>query len=188
MTSEVTVVPAGRLDTECVVSLLRASGFHATAGSTGAKGAQVVVVVRPPHDPTPPEPASTSDHKWPLIVLGPRDLESVETSRHVPWGESAEQFLATCRAALVAASETPAGRRAITSGWDQLTPRERVVASLVGEGLQNAEIARALDISFHTARTHVRNVMVKLGASTRHGVAKVVRERSDPPSLGSCRP
>jgi DNA-binding NarL/FixJ family response regulator len=48
-----------------------------------------------------------------------------------------------------------------------LTPREREVVALVGEGLSNTEIAIRLTLSPATARTHVSRAMIKLGARDR---------------------
>jgi DNA-binding NarL/FixJ family response regulator len=54
-----------------------------------------------------------------------------------------------------------------TSPLDDLTPREREVLTLVGQGLSNAEIAEALVLSPLTAKTHVSRVFMKLGARDR---------------------
>jgi DNA-binding NarL/FixJ family response regulator len=48
-----------------------------------------------------------------------------------------------------------------------LTAREREVLVLVADGKSNREIADALVISERTARTHVSNVLVKLGLASR---------------------
>lgn len=56
---------------------------------------------------------------------------------------------------------------------DLLTQREREVMSLVAEGHSNKIIADKLDISSHTAKFHVTNVMRKLGVDNRAGVAAV---------------
>jgi DNA-binding NarL/FixJ family response regulator len=48
-----------------------------------------------------------------------------------------------------------------------LTDREREVLALVAAGLSNDDIAQHLVISLHTAKTHVRRAMVKLGAHDR---------------------
>jgi DNA-binding NarL/FixJ family response regulator len=49
----------------------------------------------------------------------------------------------------------------------ELTEREREVLLLVARGRSNQEIAEALVISPHTAKTHVNRVMGKLGAHDR---------------------
>lgn len=48
-----------------------------------------------------------------------------------------------------------------------LTAREREVLLLVAQGKSNHEIAVSLTISERTARTHVSNVLLKLGLSSR---------------------
>jgi DNA-binding NarL/FixJ family response regulator len=48
-----------------------------------------------------------------------------------------------------------------------LTSREHAVLRLVGEGRANKEIASELGISERTARTHVSNILRKLGLSSR---------------------
>jgi DNA-binding CsgD family transcriptional regulator len=48
-----------------------------------------------------------------------------------------------------------------------LTPREREVLALLSEGASNKEIARALAVSFHTAKFHVASLTEKLGARSR---------------------
>jgi DNA-binding NarL/FixJ family response regulator len=49
----------------------------------------------------------------------------------------------------------------------ELTEREQEILRLVAEGKPNKEIARELVISERTARTHVSNVLRKLGLSSR---------------------
>jgi DNA-binding NarL/FixJ family response regulator len=48
-----------------------------------------------------------------------------------------------------------------------LTPREREVLQLIGEGYANKTIAQRLGISEHTAKFHVSSVLGKLGVETR---------------------
>ena len=52
-----------------------------------------------------------------------------------------------------------------------LTPRERNVVSLIGDGLSNKAIAKELGISPHTVKSHVRNVMDKLTLHSRLQIA-----------------
>ncbi|POX36082.1 DNA-binding response regulator, partial [Streptomyces sp. Ru73] len=49
----------------------------------------------------------------------------------------------------------------------RLTGREREVLRLLGEGLAPRAIAERLVISPHTARGHVKNVLMKLGAHSQ---------------------
>ena len=49
----------------------------------------------------------------------------------------------------------------------QLSDRERAVVRLLGEGLSNKAIARALRVSDNTVKFHLKNVFTKLGVSTR---------------------
>lgn len=48
-----------------------------------------------------------------------------------------------------------------------LTPRERQVADLIGEGLSNKEIAQRLCIELPTVKNHVHNILRKLEVSRR---------------------
>jgi len=48
-----------------------------------------------------------------------------------------------------------------------LTRREREILVLVAQGGSNRDIAKALVISERTARTHVSNVLTKLGLASR---------------------
>ena len=48
-----------------------------------------------------------------------------------------------------------------------LTPREREVLQLLTEGLNDKEIAQRLHVSPQTARTHMENILNKLGVNSR---------------------
>ena len=50
---------------------------------------------------------------------------------------------------------------------DAITAREREVLALVASGLSNTEIARRLDISPATTKTHVGHLLTKLNARDR---------------------
>ena len=53
-----------------------------------------------------------------------------------------------------------------------LSPREREILGLLSKGLSGEDAAKQLFLSSETVRTHVRNAMNKLGATTRvHAVA-----------------
>ena len=56
-----------------------------------------------------------------------------------------------------------------------LTAREVDVARQLDSDKSVAEIADELSISFHTARTHVRSIYAKLGATSRTGAVRRAR-------------
>jgi DNA-binding NarL/FixJ family response regulator len=58
-----------------------------------------------------------------------------------------------------------------------LTRREREVASLVAQGLTNRQIASELVIGERTVETHVRNLLKKLGLSSRDQVSVRMSEQ-----------
>ncbi|MFN8110920.1 MAG: response regulator transcription factor [Thermoleophilia bacterium] len=69
---------------------------------------------------------------------------------------------------LIAAYVGAAAPRADDAGrLHGLTPREREVLALIGEGASNAEIAHRLVITTGTAKTHVRSLLGKLSVRDR---------------------
>ncbi|MEK7438636.1 MAG: LuxR C-terminal-related transcriptional regulator [Pseudomonadota bacterium] len=56
-----------------------------------------------------------------------------------------------------------------------LTAREVEVLTLVAQGLADKRIAVVLDLSFHTVRNHLRNIMRKLGVGKRAQIAFALR-------------
>ncbi|TVP55838.1 MAG: DNA-binding response regulator [Gemmatimonadales bacterium] len=60
-----------------------------------------------------------------------------------------------------------------------LTPRERNVVGLIGEGMSNKAIAKSLGISPNTVKSHVRNVMEKLALHSRLQIAAYLHKGPD---------
>ena len=61
---------------------------------------------------------------------------------------------------------------------DRLSEREREVATAVGQGRANAEIAEALHMSVPTVKAHVSRLLVKLEVENRVQIALLVQEAS----------
>jgi DNA-binding CsgD family transcriptional regulator len=67
--------------------------------------------------------------------------------------------------------------RARRSRCDRLSGKERLVLVELARGNSTEEIGLVLSVSPHTVRTHVKNLMRKLGARTRaHAVAIALSE------------
>ncbi|MGH2721548.1 MAG: response regulator transcription factor [Actinomycetota bacterium] len=72
-----------------------------------------------------------------------------------------------------------------------LTSREREVLERLVRGESTATLARAMDVSYHTARTHIQNVLAKLGVHSKleavafavnHSVVSVSTDAPDLPA------
>jgi DNA-binding NarL/FixJ family response regulator len=55
----------------------------------------------------------------------------------------------------------------VRSAAERLTPREMEVLQALSEGLSNKEIANRMHISVETERSHMMNILTKLGARSR---------------------
>jgi DNA-binding CsgD family transcriptional regulator len=73
--------------------------------------------------------------------------------------------------AVAYATRKGGGRKRPATGWASLTPAEREVARLVGEGLRNDAIARRLFIAPGTVKVHLTHIFAKLGITTRAELA-----------------
>jgi DNA-binding NarL/FixJ family response regulator len=68
--------------------------------------------------------------------------------------------------------------RAPDSPLSRLSPRERQVLALLSRGWDNARIGRDLYISQHTVRTHIQNILEKLGMHSKLEAATFAMRRS----------
>jgi DNA-binding CsgD family transcriptional regulator len=70
--------------------------------------------------------------------------------------------------------------RAAQAALGALTPREREVLGLLAEGCSNQELARRLEITERTARTHVSNLLGKLRLASRTQAALLAYQEGFP--------
>jgi DNA-binding CsgD family transcriptional regulator len=89
--------------------------------------------------------------------------------------------------AVTVAPAAPAELEPLRLTLHGLTSREREVAQLLTRGASNEEIARALWISRHTVKDHVKAVYAKLGVSGRAELSARLFHEHVAPSLGSDR-
>ena len=78
-------------------------------------------------------------------------------------------------------------RTFVTVDLAQLTAREREIADLVSEALNDSEIAERLYLSPHTVRQHIKSIYRKLGISSRVALTRIVLTAVDDesrPALG----
>ena len=61
-----------------------------------------------------------------------------------------------------------------TSALETLTPREADIAQLLARGRSNAEIAKALELSLFTVKSHVSNILMKLHVRSRTEAAAFI--------------
>jgi len=92
--------------------------------------------------------------------------EILDATRRLGEGEtllSQEELIALLRLAGQSREEEREARASI----EQITPREREVLQALAEGLSNKEIAAKLHVSVDTERTHMMNILNKLGVHSR---------------------
>jgi DNA-binding NarL/FixJ family response regulator len=92
--------------------------------------------------------------------------EILDATRRLAAGEtlfSSEELVELLRLA----GQNREEEREARANIEQLTPREMEVLKALGEGLSNKEIAQSLHMSVDTERTHMMNILSKLGVHSR---------------------
>ncbi|MVO85530.1 AAA family ATPase [Streptomyces sp. p1417] len=88
---------------------------------------------------------------------------------------------ARCRHLLRGTGTATPSRRGRRGYGNELSPREREVATWLAEGRTNREIARTMFLSRRTVEEHVANVLRKLGAASRQEVRHRLGHHRDQP-------
>lgn len=157
------------------VELARGSGFSLTRRLAG--GPAVVVLTR----------GHEGDILLDAVAAGgigclSHDLEAEDLVRHVVKASEGEFAIDHGRLhqELRRASATRSQKGAGSPKLALLTAREREVLMLLARGLDNQAIARELHLSAHTARTHVGNILRKLGVHSRADAARIAIREGEP--------
>jgi predicted ATPase/DNA-binding CsgD family transcriptional regulator len=147
---------------EGLAEVALARGATATAGRLlGAAAAQRDAVAVRPTEAEHAQLGRVGDAV--VTALGRHGADHEQHSgRTMPAGA------ATALAAGVAAAAAPRTPRPFDV---ELTARQREVAALIAAGNTNRQIGRTLGISEKTAEIHVRNIMARLHATSRAGIA-----------------
>lgn len=116
------------------------------------------------YGPAPPAPEQPSRATLQAGAAGYllKDAQAGEVAAAIRAAAGGECHLDPAAGKLLAAS-----LRAPRSAGDSLTSREREVLTLIAEGATNRQIARRLGVTERTARTHVSNILGKLGLTSR---------------------
>ncbi len=104
-----------------------------------------------------------------MNALGDKDFEKA-------WAEGAALSI---EEAIAYAQRGRGERKRPASGWASLTPTERDVVRLVGEGLANKDVAARLFVSPRTVESHLTHVYTKLGLSSRVQLAQEAARRAE---------
>ena len=123
------------------------------------------------------------------LLCGPPVLQALADA---PWGphlpvEAVQELVAAAALATrlrgvpaaeasAVATTTPQAPGPPASGDELLSAREREVLACIAAGDSNKRIARALDISPHTVKRHVANILDKLGLNSRGQAAAWLRD------------
>jgi DNA-binding NarL/FixJ family response regulator len=116
------------------------------------------------------------------IIILAANAGDAEISRSLERGASGFVFKDVSADELLKAIHTvSAGKRFIPAniasvlsdnfGSENLTPSEQKILEMIVEGQANKEIAYNLDISENTVKTHVKNILAKLGVDDRTSAA-----------------
>jgi DNA-binding NarL/FixJ family response regulator len=113
---------------------------------------------------------------WGVSLTEPEVLRFIQAGARGIMRKSADvKSVLTCLRVVAAGAtwmeqSVLAGRRRPGKSQD-LTPRERQVFELAGQGLKNREIGRELGIRTGTVKVHLKHIFEKTGTQGRYGLA-----------------
>jgi DNA-binding NarL/FixJ family response regulator len=112
-----------------------------------------------------------------------RGSDLVSAVRTVASGQSMLDPATTARLMRSLRAE-PADEPGVSPELATLSPREREILVLIGEGLTNREIGRKLYLSEKTVKNHISRLLAKLGVQRRVQAAVLASQLDTPPEPG----
>jgi len=115
-----------------------------------------------------------------VVVVALDSVPAVQADVRLPSTAELDDLLQAVRSTTAtgatAYAAVPSQTPADVVGTARLTSREAEVVALLMDGMRSARIADELGISVNTVRSHVQNIMSKLGVNSRLEVAGVVAQ------------
>jgi len=148
------------------VRMPRVDGLEATR-RIAASGSRARVIVLTTYDVDESVYAALRAGASGFMLKDVRPADLVEAIRVVARGDALLAPSVTRRLLDRFARHLPAATTTTPSPLPQLTEREHQVLLLVARGLSNAEVAAELVLSETTVKTHVSNLLAKLGLRDR---------------------
>jgi LuxR family maltose regulon positive regulatory protein len=112
-----------------------------------------------------------------LLLCEPRDVV-VKTLTCIPAAHRSDAHVTALLARYEAWHRQRAEPRAVTGPLARLSDREREVLSRVAKGDGNKDIARRLDLSLHTVKRHIANILDKLDCVSRKQAGELYRQHA----------
>ncbi|HEX2024938.1 MAG TPA: response regulator transcription factor, partial [Actinomycetota bacterium] len=110
--------------------------------------------------------------RWPALPVVLVGGNPPPDATVVPADADGEAVIGALSSPPPATAEAPPERPTSVALLRSLTSRERVVLKQLAEGASLADVARRLEVSQHTVRTHMQNLYAKLGAHSRLDVVR----------------
>ncbi len=164
-------------------------GMAAAAGLIGRHtGCRTVIMSRSPNEDEGIAALRAGARGYCNLYIDPRLLAKVISTVQAGEVWAGRKLIDRLVQMIVGSATSRSPSNIDTAAFDALTPREREIAMLVGEGVSNKIIARRLDITERTVKAHLGAVFSKLGIPGRLQLALLVTGRAERASAARTGP